>query len=835
MGAFQTGFQIGSSAAQAALDRKEREDRVKREEEERKLRLRQLELGVAEAERRAENNRRADAIDAEIVRGVGIDPGPLQSAPQAAAAPRPAVVSTGPAMPAVSAVPLATAAEVPGSTTAAGAAPTDWEQMTPEQQAQWYRENPRASAITRGLQYLWTQGTAMGRLQRAVDPVGVGRAVAVAEGDVGFFRPEGSRPAEATPSTSSPSAVPPAIAAPGSPQVASPVSPGNPAPAAAPEPAKPAAGPRYSDKAMNLFRMAESARLRGDRGQFQNLFEKGQEQVIDDVVNDFRKGYDGAQAQVDKSIELLNAGSPGITIGDADPKTGIRQASIVQPDKRALFLRLSRADQAELWAAGQLLQTNPDRAFKMIAGVNKTLAEVIKAENEQARAVMTANNQGAANASNVRRDDAYVANLARDDRRAEAAADARGVATKAEQDAREALFRQLNPNASAAQINAARLGVIQVVPSEPKVESTFTPNPLGGGGTVTQRLRDGRVLITPVAPDGKVGAPATIEAPGSAPVAAGTAARGGTSGVDSSKVNAFLPTVTTRALEETARSAKLPMDQVMEQLAGRMNMTVDQLQAVVYANDAREKQGAGAPAAAPVAAPAPVAPATSAAPPPGAIAPGIDLGPPRIPARPVPAAAPTSAAAGGAVTVAAPPAPASIEAHSRREASVRAPTTQPPVAPIVSNSAPAPGVPVSPQAAASPASAAPAVTAPSAAALASTGVRSVAPSASDSPAVTSSAQPVAPPAAPIRMSFKDAPTAAVARAVAAATGRQIKVDDDVSSKITVTAQSEEPPEEAFGRFVEAVRRAGLVVLNQRDGGIRIANPPRVTDAPPPRR
>ena len=85
------------------------------------------------------------------------------------------------------------------------------------------------------------------------------------------------------------------------------------------------------------------------------------------------------------------------------------------------------------------------------------------------------------------------------------------------------------------------------------------------------------------------------------------------------------------------------------------------------------------------------------------------------------------------------------------------------------------------------------------------------------------------------MSFKDAPTAAVARAVAAATGRQIKVDDDVSRKITVTAPSEEPPEEAFGRFVEAVRRAGLVILNQRDGGIRIANPPRVTDAPPPRR
>ena len=173
---------------------------------------------------------------------------------------------------------------------------------------------------------------------------------------------------------------------------------------------------------MNLFRMADSARLRGDRAQFQSLFEKGQEQVIDDVVNDFRRGYDGAEAQVGKGIEYLNATSAGITIGEPDPKTGVRQASIVQPDKKALFMRLSRADQAELWAASQLMQTNPERAFRMIAGVNKTLAEVVKAENEQARALMSANNQAVAFGANVRRDQASVDNMERDDRRAVAAA-----------------------------------------------------------------------------------------------------------------------------------------------------------------------------------------------------------------------------------------------------------------------------------------------------------------------------------------------------------------------------------------------------------------------------
>jgi len=66
----------------------------------------------------------------------------------------------------------------------------------------------------------------------------------------------------------------------------------------------------------------------------------------------------------------------------------------------------------------------------------------------------------------------------------------------------------------------------------------------------------------------------------------------------------------------------------------------------------------------------------------------------------------------------------------------------------------------------------------------------------------------------------------VARAVATATGRRIRVDDDVTRKITVSANTEETPDQAYQRFIDAVGRAGLIVLNQRDGSIRIANPPR---------
>ncbi len=820
MGAFQTGFQIGSSAAQAALDRREREERIKREEEERKLRLRQLELGIAEAERRAENNRRADLVDADIVRGVGIDPGPAPEPPQRAAPGAAPAVSQGAP---VVASPESALRRAPASTVVEAAPtgqPASWDQMTPQQQAQWYRENPRASAITRGLQHLWLNGTSLGQIQRMADPVGVGRAVAVADGDVGFFRRDAARAS---------AAVPQAAGAPPSTQALQEA----PTPASAPAPAQAGAAqtavaassqpeaprPRYSDKAMNLFRLADSARLRGDRAQFQSLFQQGQEQVIDDVVTDFRKGYDGAQAQVDKAIELLNANSASISIGDADPKTGIRQAAIVQPDKRALFMKLSRADQAELWAAGQLMQTTPDRAFKMIAGVNKTLAEVVKADNEQARAVLTANNQGAAYGANVRRDEAYIDNLARDDRRAVAAAAKAESDAKAKADAAVALFRQRNPSATEAEVEAVRRGVISAAPTS-NVESSFTPNPLGGGGTVTQRQSDGRVTLTPISPQGALGEPVTVNPPGatrSAPSApgAGGAGRPGMSAVDPARAGSVLSTITTDALEETARTTKppLPVDEVMRQVAERLGMSVDQLRAVVYANDARTRPGAqgAAPAppsaapAAPAAAPPPSAPAP--APAPGALSPGVDLGPSRIPARPVPAAPAAVAPVPAASPVAMPPPATSPVANAAPSAGQQAALSP------VSIPSPARSLPV------------PRAPAPSAANPAESPLQpaAAAPSPPPSPAPSAAAVPAS---APIQISFRDAPAAVVARAVATATGRRIRVDDDVTRKITVSANTEETPDQAYQRFIDAIGRAGLIVLNQRDGSIRIANPPR---------
>lgn len=517
MGAFQTGFQIGSSAAQAALDRKEREERIKREEEERQLRLRQLRLGIDEAERRAENSRRADANDAEIVRGVGIDPGPLPAAPQSAGAPAAASGLLGSTM---AAAPASSAASVPAPTAPAPAAtgaapasapPADWEQMTQQQQAQWYRENPRMAAITRGLQLAWLNGTMAGNVQRMVDPAGVGRALAIADGTFGRPGQVGSPADSAAPAgaaappaaavaasaAESPPA-PPALAAGAAPApatrgaAATPAAPAAPA-APTPEPARPAANPRYSDKAMNLFRMADSARLRGNLAQFQSLFEKAQEQVIDDVANDYRKGYDDAAEKIAEGMKWLNDTSPSITIGEPD-KNGVAIASVVQPDKKALFLRLSRADRAELWAASQLMQTNPDRAFRMIAGVNKTLAEVVKAENQTSREVMTTNNSALAASANIAQ-----SNASADRSRQQIAADQSAAArTKALTDARLALVDAQAIGNRAAVLQAER--AVVAAGGEPskveayKLEGSEVATVLGNPAVRT----DGSAIMDPL-------------------------------------------------------------------------------------------------------------------------------------------------------------------------------------------------------------------------------------------------------------------------------------------------------------------------------------------------
>lgn len=97
------------------------------------------------------------------------------------------------------------------------------------------------------------------------------------------------------------------------------------------------------------------------------------------------------QAFVDRRVRDLNVNDGILTIGSPD-KDGFVQASVVKPDGRAAFMRLSQAEQLKLAQADALMARNPVKAMKMIEEVNKDLADSIKATNDQtSRAISETN------------------------------------------------------------------------------------------------------------------------------------------------------------------------------------------------------------------------------------------------------------------------------------------------------------------------------------------------------------------------------------------------------------------------------------------------------------
>lgn len=101
---------------------------------------------------------------------------------------------------------------------------------------------------------------------------------------------------------------------------------------------------------------------------------------IDQKFGDALKAYKNDPDQVNSTIEYLNDSSGKITMGDPD-KNGLIRMMVVKPDKRAEYMKLSRQDQAQLYAAGTIMEDDPARALEIIGGVNKTLAAAVAAEN----------------------------------------------------------------------------------------------------------------------------------------------------------------------------------------------------------------------------------------------------------------------------------------------------------------------------------------------------------------------------------------------------------------------------------------------------------------------
>lgn len=265
-------------------------------------------------------------------------------------------------------------------------------------------------------------------------------------------------------------------------------------------------------------RMLDLALFDGNTQAAQTLQTEGRKMADDDLVAAKVKEYKGTDEQIGATAQWLNETSKRITMGNPD-KNGLVRVSVVGPDRRAEFLKLSRADQARLYAAGHLLERNPEQALQMMAGINKTLAEAVAAENNLTSLLAGNTNDVASKGQSM--------TLARnaDSRAGAAVTDARTERTrtqeeaKAKADAAVALYKEQNPNATPAQLEAVRRGVM---PTAEKVQSDFKPDPMGaGGGTVVQREPDGSLTVTRVDQQGKTAPAVRVPRPGAQAAAAG--------------------------------------------------------------------------------------------------------------------------------------------------------------------------------------------------------------------------------------------------------------------------------------------------------------------------
>lgn len=100
----------------------------------------------------------------------------------------------------------------------------------------------------------------------------------------------------------------------------------------------------------------------------------------DDIFKSRLQEFKGTPEQIGSTMSYLNQNSRSVTMGKPD-KDGFVQLSVVKPDGEAAFTRLTKQDQAKLYAAAGLMEVNPQRAFDMMAQVNKELAVAIAAEN----------------------------------------------------------------------------------------------------------------------------------------------------------------------------------------------------------------------------------------------------------------------------------------------------------------------------------------------------------------------------------------------------------------------------------------------------------------------
>jgi len=262
-------------------------------------------------------------------------------------------------------------------------------------------------------------------------------------------------------------------------------------------------------------RLADYALAANDIGSARALEGEGRQINEDSIFARRLKEYTGSDDQVAATRVYLNQNSQRISIGAPD-KNGMVRLSVVRPDGEADFLKLTRQDQAKLYAAAGLMEANPTRALGMMAEVNKELAAAVAADNGLAGTLAGNANDVAGRSATISHQNAVQGN-------AKAALEDARKERQRQIDEQKALrtasaeLERATQSGDPAAIAAARLGVLSAGGTLPgnNVTTKFEPDKtgIGGGGTVTQVRPDGSTAVTRIAGDGKVGATTLIPPP----------------------------------------------------------------------------------------------------------------------------------------------------------------------------------------------------------------------------------------------------------------------------------------------------------------------------------
>lgn len=143
------------------------------------------------------------------------------------------------------------------------------------------------------------------------------------------------------------------------------------------------------------------ARIKGDINGMRQADQNRRAFKFKETFSSYVKDYDpNDEEKVGVGIRHMNTNDGIVTVGEPDKK-GYRDMSYVDSDGKGKFAKLSPSEQAQVYAAAQMMGDYPEESIAKIRDVNKELGDALARRNSSVTGVTGANNT----VNNLRNDD----------------------------------------------------------------------------------------------------------------------------------------------------------------------------------------------------------------------------------------------------------------------------------------------------------------------------------------------------------------------------------------------------------------------------------------------